>query len=185
MYENGQKVLYMEILQAIYGCIESALRWYELYSETLEKEGFVANPYDRCVANKEINGKQCTIVWYVDDNKVSHADPAVVTDVIKLMKSHFGGLTVTRGKNHRFLGMNIEINKDKNIEIEMKDKLLEVIHMFEQADGNEVNDIVTTPARPRIRDVNPECTRLSGEKQVAFHSIVALLLWIMKERGPT
>ena len=39
VYENGQKVLYMEIFQAIYGCIESALRWYELYSETLEKEG--------------------------------------------------------------------------------------------------------------------------------------------------
>ena len=38
VYENGQKVLYMEILQAIYGCIESALRWYELYSETLKRK---------------------------------------------------------------------------------------------------------------------------------------------------
>ena len=123
VYENGQKVLYMEILQAIYGCIESALRWYELYSETLKKEGFVINPYDRCVANKEINGKQCTIVWYVDDNKVSHVDLQVVTDVIDLMKSHFRELTVTRGKKHRFLGMNIEINKDRKIGIEMKEQL--------------------------------------------------------------
>ena len=56
-YERGRKVLYMEILQAIYGYIESALRWYELYSETLQKEGFIINPYDRCVANKEINGR--------------------------------------------------------------------------------------------------------------------------------
>ena len=32
VYENGKKILYMEILMAIYGCIESALRWYELYS---------------------------------------------------------------------------------------------------------------------------------------------------------
>ena len=62
IYENGQKVLYMEILQAIYGCIESALRWYELYSHTLEKESFEINPYDRCAANKVINGKQCKIV---------------------------------------------------------------------------------------------------------------------------
>ena len=29
------------------------------------------NPYDRCVANKMINGSQCTIVFYVDDNKIS------------------------------------------------------------------------------------------------------------------
>ena len=40
IYEDGKKVLYLEILQAIYGCIESALRWYELYSKTLIKEGF-------------------------------------------------------------------------------------------------------------------------------------------------
>ena len=107
----------MEILQAIYGCIESALRWYELYSETLEKEGFIINAYDRCVANKMINGKQCTIVWYVDDNKVSHKDPIVVNEVIELMKRHFGDLIITRGREHRFLGMNIKINKGKGIEI--------------------------------------------------------------------
>ena len=34
--------------------------------------GFVINPYDMCVASKTINGKQCTIVWYVDDLKVSY-----------------------------------------------------------------------------------------------------------------
>ena len=47
----------MEIIQAIYRCIESALRWYELYSDTLMKEGFEINPYNRCVANKVIDGK--------------------------------------------------------------------------------------------------------------------------------
>ena len=104
----------MEILQAIYGCIESALRWYELYAETLEKEGFVINPYDRFVANKVINGEQCTIVWYVDNNKVPHKDIKVLDDGIELMKTHFGDLTVTRGNKHRFLGMNITIN-EKNV----------------------------------------------------------------------
>ena len=70
VYEKGKKVLYLRVLRALYGCIESALLWYDLYSTTLEKEGFVINPYDRCVANKIINGKQCTIVFYVDDNKL-------------------------------------------------------------------------------------------------------------------
>ena len=115
-----------------------------MYSETLENEGFVINPYDKCVANKEIDGKQCTIVWYVDDNKVSHVDPLVVTDVINTMKSHFGELTVTRGKKHRFLGMNITINEDKNIEIEMKDQLQEAVDQFEQADGSQIHETVTS-----------------------------------------
>ena len=76
-----------------------------MYAETLEKEGFVINPYDRCVANKIINGKQCTIVWCVDNNKVSHEDPNVVNEVIELMKTNFGDLTVTRGNEHRFLSV--------------------------------------------------------------------------------
>ena len=55
IYENGKKVLYLEILQEIYGYIESSLRWYELYSETLMNEGFKIKSYDKCVANKVIN----------------------------------------------------------------------------------------------------------------------------------
>ena len=58
IYKKVKKVLCMGIVMAIYGCIESALRWYELYSQTLEKEGFKINPYNNCVANKITNGKQ-------------------------------------------------------------------------------------------------------------------------------
>ena len=67
MYGLKEKiVLYLSVLWALYGCIKSALQWYILYKSTLEKEGFVLNPYDICVANKVIDGKQCTIAWYVD-----------------------------------------------------------------------------------------------------------------------
>ena len=97
--EKGKKTLYLRVLRALYGCLESALLWYDLYSETLCKHGFKLNPYDKCVANKMINGKQCTIIFYVDDNKISHVDPEVVSDVIELLKEHFGDLTVKRGKN--------------------------------------------------------------------------------------
>ena len=184
IYEHGKKVLYMEILQAIYGCIESALRWYELYSETLVKEGFKINPYDKCVANKLINGKQCTIVWYVDDNKVSHVDNQVVTEVIEIMKGHFGDLVVTRGKTHNFLGMNIHINDEKNIEIEMKDQLKEAVATFEAAEGECVNETVTSPAQKHLRDTNDDCEMLTGVKHEVFHSVVAKILYIMKRARP-
>jgi len=36
-------------LRALYGCIESALLWYNLYVKDM---GFVINSYDRCVAKK-------------------------------------------------------------------------------------------------------------------------------------
>jgi len=34
--ENGMKVLYLQLLKALYGCIQSALLWYELFSSTLQ-----------------------------------------------------------------------------------------------------------------------------------------------------
>ena len=34
--------------------------------------GFEINPYDRCVANKMIEGPQYTIDWYVDNNQLLH-----------------------------------------------------------------------------------------------------------------
>ena len=101
-YEGGKKVLYLKLLKALYGCVQSALLWYELFSSTLEGMGFKINPYDTCVANKDINGKQCTILWYVDDTKISHVDPRVVTQIIKKIEDRFGEMTVTRGKKHVF-----------------------------------------------------------------------------------
>ena len=59
--------------------------WYNLFSETLDKMGFKINPYNQCVANKEIIGKKCTIFWYVDDMKVSHMEIEVVRDTFKLI----------------------------------------------------------------------------------------------------
>ena len=36
IYENGKKVLYLQILKALYGMIESVLLWYTLYTEVLQ-----------------------------------------------------------------------------------------------------------------------------------------------------
>ena len=57
--ENGKSVLYFKVIRAIYGCIESALQWYELFSET--PLGFTLNDYDKCIANRMVKGKQMTI----------------------------------------------------------------------------------------------------------------------------
>ena len=50
--EGGRKFLYLRIRKAIYGMIESALLWYDLFVSVLKDMGFVLNPYDMCVAKK-------------------------------------------------------------------------------------------------------------------------------------
>ena len=120
----------MKVLREIYVCIELALQWYNLYTQTLKAEGYILNEYDRCVAEKNINGKQCTVAWYVDDNKASHVDSRVIDDLLDTIKTHFGEIKITRGNIHTFLGMNIQITEDKKIEIEMEDQLMEAIEIF-------------------------------------------------------
>ena len=106
-YENGRKVLYMKLLKALYGCMQSALLWYKTFKLCLEEDGFKLNKCVPCVANKVVNGKQCTVAWYVDDNKISHVDSKVVDSVIEMIESKFGTMTKRRGKKHVFVGMDI------------------------------------------------------------------------------
>jgi hypothetical protein len=72
--ENGVPVLYVHLINALYGTLKAALLFYKKLVKDLESIGFIINPYDFCVANKMINGKQMTIIWHVDDLKISHAD---------------------------------------------------------------------------------------------------------------
>jgi len=76
--ENGVSVLYLEILKTLYGMMVSSLLFYRKLRKDLEQLGIKVNPYDICVANKMINGKQLTVFWHVDDLKISHKDKKVV-----------------------------------------------------------------------------------------------------------
>ena len=44
-------------------------------------------------------------MWYVDDKKLSHVDPNVVTEILEEIKKHFGELVIRRGDKNYFLGM--------------------------------------------------------------------------------
>jgi hypothetical protein len=163
--ENGNKVLYLKLL---YGCVQSALRWYELFSGTLQAARFELNPYDTCVANKVINGIQCTFAWYVDDNKISHMDPTVVTHIIEIIEARFGKMTVTRGSEHVFLGMHISFKENGTVTLKMKEHIKEAINDF----GNDITRLAATPAKKNLFDINDTAKELSRDDSEVFHSMV-------------
>jgi hypothetical protein len=142
-YENGKKVLCLRLLKALCGCVKSALLWYELFTSTLVTMGFELNPYDSYVANIVVDGKQCTIAWYVDDNKISHVDPKVTANVVEQIEERFGKMTITRGKKHVFLGMKIECFENGTASIDMTEYLREAIYEFPEV----INSSAATPAR--------------------------------------
>ena len=72
-------MLYVQIEKALYGMLRAALLFYRKLRADLEDMGFEVKPYDPCVANRIVNGSQCTVVWHVDDLKVSQKGEAVET----------------------------------------------------------------------------------------------------------
>jgi hypothetical protein len=84
---DNKPVLYVKLQKALYGCLRGALLFYLKLLKDLEGNGFKLNPYDPCVANKMVNGKQFTMTWHVDDLKLSHVDAKEVDKTIKWLKS--------------------------------------------------------------------------------------------------
>ena len=68
---------------------------------------------------------------------------------------------MTIGKKHNFLGMSINITEDKQLEIEMKEQLLEAIEEF----GEHLDKIVTTPESSHLFIVNEQAKKLYEEKR--------------------
>lgn len=186
--KNGKKVkvLHMIVSRAIYGCIEAALQWYILFTQTLKDMGFKLNPYDKCIANKvDENSKQCTIAWHVDDCIATHVDQKVLDHLDKKMIYHFGDMKIHTGNKHDFLGMNIIINeKEKTVTIEMKEQIRKMIQEFEDETGVKLDDTVSTPATGNLFKVDMTSVELDGKKSKVFHTNTAKLLYLMKRARP-
>jgi hypothetical protein len=94
-------VLYVQLQKALHGTVRAALLFWQRLTEVLVGWGFVVNPYDWCVANKIINGNQCTILRHVDDLKISEFDPKFLSKIIAMLEKEFAKndpLTINRGK---------------------------------------------------------------------------------------
>ena len=112
--ERGERVMYMELLKALYGTLRAAwLFWQKLSKQLIDVWGFTPNKYDNCAVNKTINSHQMTVVWHVDDLKVSHTDVKEVNKFIQQMEETFGTdapLSVSHGKTHDYLGMSLDFH---------------------------------------------------------------------------
>ena len=181
--EKGRQVLYVELKKALYGTLKAALLFWRRLSSQLETWGFEINPYDTCVANKEINGNQCTILWHVDDLKISHIDANVVTEVIKLLESEFGKeapLTQTRGKIHEYLGMTIDYSLTGKVMFTMVDYIKTMLDEL----PSDMDGTAPTPASSHLFEVNELAEKLSTELGNLYHHNAAKLLFLCKRARP-
>jgi len=81
---------YIKLRKALFSTLQVALIFWKLLSDTLIDWGFKLNEYNKCLAIKIINGKQSTIIWHMDDLKISHVDKNILEDNINMLNNKFG-----------------------------------------------------------------------------------------------
>ena len=135
------------------------------------------------VANKSIEGKQCTILWHVDDIKVSHCSARIVTGVVKELQQEYGKetpLTVSCGKKHDYLGMVIDYSRDGAVIITMFDFISNMLKELPlDRDGKSA-----TPAPLHLFAVDENAKVLDETTAQFFYHNVAKLLFLCKSAHP-
>ena len=200
--KKGEKQLLVQCLTALYGTMVASLLYYKKFVKSLKSKGFKLNPYDPCVANKQVNGEQLTVCFHVDDCKISHKSPKVVSDIIDWLRSEYenvfedgsGLMKVHRGKTHKYLGMSLDYSHTNQCRVTMIDYVDEIVAAYDKASSEldngfspvckKKNRARTSAAPDDLFVVDEDAEKLSEEGQVAFHHLVAKTLYVSKRARP-
>ena len=171
---SGKPILYVQLQKALYGMLKSALLFYRKLVTDLTNMGFELNPYDPCVANKIVDGKQLTVSWHVDDLTLSHVSESAIMDVITNLKSIYGmNLKETIGPIQEYLGMTFDYTASGTVEISMDKYIANIIDSFPE----HIVGTSATPATDKLFTVRPDDRQLPEEQALQFHHVTAQLLY--------
>eukprot|EP00956_Cyclotella_meneghiniana_P009212 scaffold12647_cov40-Cyclotella_meneghiniana.AAC.1 len=179
--KKGESILYVKMLNAMYGLLRSALLFYLKLVKDLTDFGFELNPYDPCVANKVVNGTQMTVVWHVDDLKVSHKSKDEIMKLVGYIKGKYGeGLTVHDGHVHDYLGVDHDYSEKGVVKMSMMKHIDKIFKDFPEDIGKSSQTLASENLF-KIRDPeeNDKSKKwLDPERTKDFHHSVAQLLFV-------
>lgn len=177
-FRNGNGGMIVKLLKALYGCVESSKLWFGHISNCLTTYGFKQNVNDLCVFNKWIGNKQLTVILHVDDLMITCVDERQINLLIKYLEKHYGKLSVNRGLNHQYLGLNFEFDiKDRCCYLSANKYILQIL------DDYNVRSTRTTPATANLFKVDAS-EELDDTQRQEFHTTVAKLLYLARKVQP-
>ena len=128
---NGEKHMYVCLSKAMYGTPKSELLYYRKLSKYMREYGFLINPYNLCITNKWTYGGKLTLVWHVDNMKVSHKNKEEVANFTAYMKVIYGEeMPVTREKKRTYVGMDLNYSTPGEVIVSMDRYITEAIDEF-------------------------------------------------------
>jgi hypothetical protein len=156
------------------------LLYYKVFRKDIEDIGFNINPYDPCVANRIVHGKQHTLTWHVDNVKSSHLDKHVNDEFLHWLKAMYasdgiGEEKATRGLKHDYLGMILDYTLSGTLKVDMTQYVKAVIEEFpEKSSGKSA-----CAWSENLFKVNEDAKKLDKKTAAIFHTFVmkGMFLW--------
>jgi len=170
--------MYCLLNKALYGTGEAARLWYNLVVKTLKANGFEQNPYDKCVFNKIIDGKQCTILFHVDDFFISSVSSAALDAIEAMFRNAFEKITVEKGPVISFVGMTFDFTVKGLVHVTQGGYTADLLL------SNNIVKKASTPATVDLRKIDENSPTLSEDERQEFHSLVYKLLYLGKRTRP-
>ena len=138
----------------------------------LIKYGFTMNPYDMWVDNKI--GHQLTVLWHVDDLKISCKNPFELTKLLCYLEGIYGDKIIAhRGNKGNYLGMDLDFTEKGVSQVSTLNYIGEI---FAEA----ITKSAPAPQNEnlfKVRDEN-EAKFLPDEQALRFHRTTAQLFFL-------
>jgi hypothetical protein len=179
-YKSADGRVLVQLDRALYGTIEAGQLWYEHIKSTLNTAGYVSNEYDACVFNKTVNGKQISVVLYVDDLFVTCEDSNLIEELLQVLRSTYKTITVKNGKTHSYLGLTFDYTVEGECAVSMAGFVNDLLHDA----GVPENSSAPTPASNNLFTIRENCKKLDQSKSEIFHSLTAKILYLAKRVRP-
>jgi hypothetical protein len=176
-YADGKGRVVARLDKALYGCVQSARRWYDRLRGVLERLGFVANSYDPCVFNTLRDGRQITVCCYVDDLLCTCVKRESIIWLHRELAKEFKKVKVCEGDEFEFVSLEV-IQRDGNVSVSM-DKYVRSLLGEWGGDGKD-----GAPAGQDLMKRDYSSPLLNSADKELFHHRVARLLYFAKRVGP-
>jgi hypothetical protein len=173
-YRDSNGVVYVKLLKALYGCIQSSRLWYKKLTSILADSKFTVNKYDPCVYHMIRNGARITLAIHVDDLLITSREEENLRFACDVLKENFNEVTIKYGEKHSYLAMNIEVT-EREVTIDMTGYIEKFINS-----GMEVSAGAKSPATDTFFDADDNSPLLDEKKSRKFHTDVAKLLYLAK-----
>jgi hypothetical protein len=147
-------------------------------------KGFKFNPYDPYVANGTKKGSQHTLLFHVDDFKLSHKDSKVNSQFDKWLQENYGEhgeVAIHRGKKHDYLGMELDFSEKGKVKIGMTEYVACMLEVFPEKFKS--TDTAVTPASNGLFNEG-QGKKLNEERADAYHTMVEKALFLCKRARP-